>query len=337
MDVSELSIEVKDLTKRYGLIRAIEAVTFTVAKGEIVGFLGPNGAGKSTTLNILCGLLSATSGWARICDLSVAYQPQIVKRHIGYMLEHNPLPDDTRVSEYLHFRACLKGIPCKEVKRRIDEVMDVCDLNRKARNKMIGKLSKGFRQRIGIADAILARPQVLVLDEPTIGLDPHQMIAIRSLLDTLRGKISVIFSSHILQEIEHCSDRIMILNHGHIVANGTPLQLRREFIPTFKYRLEVKGECRQLESVLEKIDPEAKLLSSGSPDSAGFYEIQIESRHEWDPSLVQAIYAHAQLRLKAFSPIEPTLEHIFLAATKRSWAHPTSVKSTGPDPNANLT
>ena len=171
---SENVIEVIDLTKVYGRVKALDGVTFSVAKGEIVGFLGPNGAGKSTTMRILCGLTAADSGEARVCGVDLAEEEGEVRRHMGYMPENNPLPEDLRVSEYLQFRGRLKGLSGGLLRERLDTTLNLCDLRRTAAERLIGNLSKGFRQRVGIAEALLAEPKVLVLDEPTIGLDPRQ-------------------------------------------------------------------------------------------------------------------------------------------------------------------
>ena len=228
MDNSEEpnSVVVRRLTKIYGGVKAIDNVSFRIGKGEVVGFLGPNGAGKSTTMRIISGLMSATSGSVSICGESVAINPDAARRHIGFMPENNPLPEDLRVREYLTFRAGIKGVPRPEIRARVDESMDICQLLRKASNKIIGNLSKGFRQRVGIADAILSRPEVIIMDEPTIGLDPHQILAIRALINSLRGNMSVLICSHILPEIELRCDMVMILNPGTIVASGSPESLR---------------------------------------------------------------------------------------------------------------
>ncbi|HAT60663.1 MAG TPA: ABC transporter, partial [Opitutae bacterium] len=229
MDQKEYTIEVENLCKSFGKLEAVAGISFKVEKGQIFGFLGPNGAGKSTTMRILTGYTQATSGIARICGFPVASEPHDIKRRIGYMPENNPLPLELRVCEYLKWRARLKELPLRHRSKRVDEVMELCDLTR-ARDRIIGKLSKGFRQRVGIADAILAHPEVIIMDEPTIGLDPHQVIMIRDLIASLRGKMSVIISSHILPEIEMTCDQVIIINGGKIVGKGTPNELRETFI-----------------------------------------------------------------------------------------------------------
>ena len=198
-------------------------------RGEIVGFLGPNGAGKSTTMRILTGYLPATSGSVRICGVPVATQPDEIKRRIGYMPENNPLPEDMRVSEYMYFRGRLKEVPRRKLGPRIDEVLEVCDLKR-VRHKIIGQLSKGYRQRVGIAEAILAEPPVIIMDEPTIGLDPHQILIVRDLIASLRGRMTVISS--------HSADRDDLRsradhNQGRVVARAPPL--RREIVGHSSY------------------------------------------------------------------------------------------------------
>ncbi|MDB6166278.1 MAG: yxlF 1, partial [Lacunisphaera sp.] len=210
-EIPDITIEVSHLVKTYGSLAAVNDLSFTVKRGEIVGLLGPNGAGKSTTMRILTGYLPANSGSVRICGVPVASHPEASKRHVGYMPENNPLPEDMRVSEYLWFRGRLKEMPRAKLRARIDEVLELCDLKRN-RHRILGRLSKGNKQRVGIADAILSEPAVIIMDEPTIGLDPHQIIIVRDLIANLRGRMSVIISSHILPEIEATCDRVLIIN-----------------------------------------------------------------------------------------------------------------------------
>jgi len=314
------SIEVRHLTKYYGSAPAIKDVSFTVRPGEVVGFLGPNGAGKSTTLRILSGLLRADSGEAYLDGISVARAPEQVKKRIGFMPENNPLPDDLRVIEYLRYRARLKGVSGREVKARVDEVMERCDLTRRARRKLIGSLSKGFRQRVGVADAILNRPAVTIMDEPTIGLDPHQILQIRKLIDGMRGSTSVILSSHILAEVELSCDRVLIINQGRVVATGAPAELRAEFFSRPGYRAEVAGSDDALAEALSPISSGIQTRSE-APDPEGFRKITISSETSDDLSerLLRALAANRRLRLRSFERHNPTLEDIFLAATRRSW------------------
>src|ERR1035437_631227 len=251
------AIEVSHLVKTYAGVTAVSDISFTVARGEILGFLGPNGAGKSTTMRILTGYLPATSGSVSICGIPVATRPNDVKRRIGYMPENNPLPEDMRVSEYLYFRGRLKEVPRRKLGPRIDEVLEQSDLKR-VRHKIIGQLSKGYRQRVGIAEAILAEPPVIIMDEPTIGLDPHQILIVRDLIASLRGRMTVLISSHILPEIEMTCDRVLIINQGRIVAQGTPADLRREVLGRSTYELEVAGDTTSLPLLLATIDPRSE-------------------------------------------------------------------------------
>ena len=261
-EIPDITIEVSHLVKNYGPLTAVNDLSFTVKRGEIVGLLGPNGAGKSTTMRILTGYLPGTSGSVRICGHAVASAPEATKRHVGYMPENNPLPDDMRVSEYLWFRGRLKEMPRAKLRARIDEVLELCDLKRN-RHRILGRLSKGNKQRVGIAEAILSEPAVIIMDEPTIGLDPHQIIIVRDLIASLRGRMSVIISSHILPEIEATCDRVLIINGGRIVAQGSPADLRHEIFGHTSYRLELAGETESLGARLKEIEPTLRVATLG--------------------------------------------------------------------------
>jgi ABC-2 type transport system ATP-binding protein len=314
------AIEVEHLVKTYAGVTAVNDISFSVARGEIIGFLGPNGAGKSTTMRILTGYLPATSGHVRICGMSVTTQPDEVKRRVGYMPENNPLPEDMRVSEYLYFRGRLKEIPRRKLGPRIDEVLEVCDLKR-VRHKIIGKLSKGYRQRVGVAEAILAEPPVIIMDEPTIGLDPHQILIVRDLIASLRGRMTLIISSHILPEIEMTCDRVLIINGGRVVAQGTPAALRREILGRLTYAIEVAGDPAALPALLAGVEPSLRIDTAGEPDADGFRRITLttEQTAELGEPLHRALTAGGAFRLRALSRMNPTLEDVFLAATRRSW------------------
>ncbi len=314
------TIEVQQLVKAYAGVTAVNGISFSVRRGEVVGFLGPNGAGKSTTMRILTGFLPATSGFVSVCGVPVATRPEGVKRHIGYMPENNPLPEEVRVSEYLSFRGRLKELSGRRLRTRIETVIELCDLKR-VRHRIIGTLSKGTRQRVGIAEAILAEPDVLIMDEPTIGLDPHQIIMIRDLIVGLRGRMSVIISSHILPEIEATCDRVLIINQGRVVATGTPDELRREFLGRATYRLEVAGEPAELRTTLEAMHPGLTLDTVDQADALGFatYEVSCADTDDLGEALVRTLATTPTLRLRACSRTEASLEHVFLAATRRSW------------------
>src|SRR5216110_2215145 len=213
-------IKVEGLTKRYARTLAVDDISFEVEKGQIVGFLGPNGAGKTTTMRVLTCFLPPTSGTANVAGYDVIEQPMEVKKRIGYLPETPPVYPEMEVSEYLNFVGRLKGIPSVDIGRRVDEVMGRCAVG-DVRNKLIGKLSKGYRQRVGLAQAIIHNPDVLILDEPTSGLDPKQIIEIRQLLRSLAGNHTIILSTHILSEVESTCERVLIITKGKLVATDT--------------------------------------------------------------------------------------------------------------------
>src|SRR6266436_1235520 len=219
-------IEVVNLTKRYAGKTALADISFTVARGEIVGLLGPNGAGKSTTMRILACYLPATAGTVRVAGLDVFKQSDEVRRRIGYMPENNPLHHDMRVREYLKFRARLKGLNRKRSRQRVDVVTEQCGLKDVSR-RIIGQLSKGYRQRVGLADALVHEPELIILDEPTIGLDPNQIRSVRQLIKSLANKHTVLISTHILPKAEMTCNRMLILYEGQILAADTPDNLQR--------------------------------------------------------------------------------------------------------------
>ncbi len=219
-------IEVADLTKRYAGRAAVRNLSFTVERGEVVGLLGPNGAGKSTTMRILACFMPASSGTARVDGLDVFREADAVRRRIGYMPENNPMHPEMRVREYLKFRARLKGLGRRRTRERVGVVMDQFGLAEVSR-KLIGHLSKGFRQRVGLADALVHEPELIILDEPTIGLDPSQIRAARQLIKDLGREHTVLISTHILPEAEMTCDRVLIMHDGQILAEGTPEQLQQ--------------------------------------------------------------------------------------------------------------
>lgn len=314
------AIEVRNLTRTFGAVRAIDDLSFEVKRGEIVGFLGPNGAGKSTTMRILCGLLEATDGEARVAGLSVSEQPQNVRRRIGYMPEMNPLPEDMRVEEYLRLRARLKEVPRWAVRKRVEVALETCDLQHKTRRKLIGTLSKGFRQRVGIADAILAEPEIVIMDEPTIGLDPHQVLSIRKLIDSMRGRMTLLLSSHILSEIELSCDSVIILNHGRMVAQGKPDALRRDYLPGLRLELETQTPRKALENALATCAPSLRVETETALENPWLrYTLFAENNQSATANLLETLVREHGLKIRALSPQRPCLEDVFLAATRQSW------------------
>lgn len=239
-----MSVKVEKLTKIYGAQRAVDQISFKASKGEVLGFLGPNGAGKTTTMKILTCFIPATEGNATVCGHDVATDSIKVREQIGYLPEHNPLYKDMYVREYLQFVAGLHKVPNK--KKRIDEMIEMTGLEKEQR-KLIGALSKGYRQRVGLAQAMLHDPKVLILDEPTSGLDPNQLVEIRKLIKTLGEEKTVIFSTHIMQEVQAICDRVLIINNGKVVAND----------PIEKLKNRISGERLVTVTFLQNTDATA--------------------------------------------------------------------------------
>jgi len=245
-------IDVENLTKYYGQRAAIRDVTFNVGKGEIVGLLGPNGAGKTTTMRILTGYLPATSGKAVVAGFNVADNPMEVRKRLGYLPETVPLYTDMTVYAYLDFTAKLRGVPGKGRKRRVEEVIDLCRLG-EVRNKVIAKISRGYRQRVGLAQAIVHNPQVIILDEPTVGLDPRQIIEIRQVIRDLAGGHSLILSTHILPEVSTLCDRVVIINRGRVLVEDTLANLQQQGTEAERLRLEVRGPVEEVRERLSAL------------------------------------------------------------------------------------
>ncbi len=314
-------VEVIDLRKRYGLVQALKGISFSIAKGEIVGFLGPNGAGKSTTLRILSGLIPADSGEAKVCGVDLAEEEGEVRKHIGFLAENNPLPEDLRVIEYLHFRANLKGLEGSRKRDRIRLALDACDLERRVSERKIGNLSKGFRQRVGIADALLAEPRLVILDEPTIGLDPRQSAVTRKMMDRLRGEVAFLLSSHILSEVEACCDRMIILSHGRIVAEGTMNELQNKFINRTVFEIVCSGTRIELQKAVRRIDPDCEFLQDDPVEVMGRrrYSFSTGRGEVMAEEILKELIEDSTFRIAEFQISRPDLETIFLRATKRNW------------------
>jgi gliding motility-associated transport system ATP-binding protein len=251
-------IHVENLVKRYGPQEALAGVSFDVAKGEILGFLGPNGAGKTTTMRILTCFLPATAGVAQVAGFDVFSQSVEVRRNIGYLPESVPLYPEMRVTEYLDFRARLK----RAARGRIDTVIGQCGLGEVAR-KTIGALSKGFRQRVGLADALVANPPILILDEPTVGLDPNQIREVRQLIRELGKEHTILLSTHILPEVEMVCGRVVIIDRGRVLAQGTPAELRAKTSGRARVVAEIRG-AGEVKDELAKIDGVTSVVADGA-------------------------------------------------------------------------
>jgi ABC-2 type transport system ATP-binding protein len=314
-------IEVLNLKKRYGLIQALKGISFSVGKGEIIGFLGPNGAGKSTTLKILSGLIPADSGEAKVCGVDLAEEEGEVRNHIGFLPENNPLPEELRVIEYLNFRAMLKGLRGSRKRDRIRIALDICDLERKVSERKIGNLSKGYKQRVGIADALLTEPRLVILDEPTIGLDPRQSAVTRKMMERLRGDVTFLLSSHILSEVEACCDRMIILSHGQIVAEGTLNQLQKEFINRTIFEVVALTNRMSLQKSVREIDETCELLQDEPVDVSGKkrFIFSTEKGEVVAEAILRYLVKIPDLRVFEFQIERPDLETIFLRATKKNW------------------
>jgi len=242
-------IKVRNLTKNFGEVVAVSDVTFEVHPGEVMGFLGPNGAGKTTTLRILTGYLPATSGNVHVDGLDVLKDSLAVRQRIGYLPENVPLYLDMRVQEYLRYRGLLKGVPRREVLRRVGEAMEQVALSHMAR-RIVGQLSKGYRQRVGLADALISRPRLLILDEPTGGLDPHQRKEVLDLIKELARAQTILLSSHVLAEVESISDRVMIIQQGQLLASGTTEELTLSLQEAPRLVLEVEAAQATIDEIL---------------------------------------------------------------------------------------
>jgi len=288
-----MSIKVKDLTKIYGEQKAVDAISFTVGKGEIVGFLGPNGAGKSTTMKILTGYLGQDGGQAIVCGLSVGEQPLATKKKIGYLPESNPLYPDMYVGEYLDFIADIHHLADK--KARIEAVITLVGLTPESK-KRLGQLSKGYRQRVGLAAALLHEPEVLILDEPTSGLDPNQIIEIRDVIKRLGKDKTILFSSHILQEVEALCDRVIIINKGKLVADSQLSLLRAQkdssagMIRVAFRELPESGLLESLDGVqsVSQLSDGQWELQTSSPDRVKKQLMELALRNNWNIITLQS-------------------------------------------------
>ncbi len=267
-----MDIVIKSLTKKYGVQKAVDDISFTVKTGEVLGFLGPNGAGKTTTMKAITSYLSTDAGEIHVGNYSVALQAQEVKKVIGYLPEHNPLYPEMTVIDYLKFVAELQGIDKSRVKERILDMVNVCGLEGE-KHKIINELSKGYRQRVGLAQALIHDPEVLILDEPTTGLDPNQIVEIRELIKKIGREKTVILSSHILAEVEATCDRILIINKGKIVADGTSEELRKHAQGKEILRLTIEdADNNDVITALQTLDTID--LADRIEDTENSYEVQ---------------------------------------------------------------
>ncbi|MCD6452468.1 MAG: ABC transporter ATP-binding protein [Acidobacteria bacterium] len=304
-------IEVENLTKYYGSFPAIKNITFKVKRGEILGFLGPNGAGKTTTMRILAGFFPPTSGRAAVAGYDVFEKSLEVRKRVGYMPETVPLYKDMTVNEYLNFAATVKGVPSDEIEKKVDKVMGECGI-KDVRNKLIGTLSKGYRQRVGIAQALVNDPEVLILDEPTIGLDPKQIIEIRELIKGLAGERTIILSTHILPEVSMVCSRVIIINEGELVAVDTPENLNKKLSGKSELRVEVAGDkekvVKSIRSIPGVVNVEEKEKRG---ENSYLYLIEAEKERDIRGELASKIVSSG-FSLLELTPVGLSLEDIFI-------------------------
>ena len=303
-------IQVDNLTKRYGLVEAIHDVSFSVDKGRIVGFLGPNGAGKSTTMKILSCFMPASGGTATVAGFDVFSQSLEVRRRIGYLPENAPLYPDLSVASYLDFVAEIKGVGRATRRGRVADVMERCFIT-DMQNRLIGKLSKGYRQRVGLAQALLGDPEVLILDEPTIGLDPRQIAEIRALIRSLAGQHTVILSTHILPEVSMVCDGVIIINRGRIVAQGTESDLVRQAFPSARIEVRVAGATGDVAGALRAVPGVVAIEPLASRDGAVGFLVEAERDRDVRPNLVRLVTGKGWA-LQELHQVGMSLEEVFI-------------------------
>jgi len=307
-------IEVSNLTKRYAGRTAVDDISFTVARGEIVGLLGPNGAGKSTTMRVLSGFMPATCGTVRVAGFDVFHDADETRRRIGYMPENNPLYPEMRVREYLKFRARLKGLGWKKSRERVTTVMEQCGLADAGR-RVIGQLSKGYKQRVGLADALVHDPELIILDEPTIGLDPQQIRSVRTLIKSLAGKHTVLISTHILPEVEMMCGRVLIMFGGRVLASDTPENLQRRMAGGSQIIAEIAAPESALRTAFENL-PEVEQFDITAADG-NFFRCALTPRGGTD--LRAAIFALVQQHgwtLRELTRSRHSLEDVYMQVTR---------------------
>ena len=311
-------LEARDLTRRYGDLVAVDGLSLSVGDGEIVGMLGPNGAGKTTTLRMLTGFLSPTRGEIRVAGFDLAESPRAARREIGYLPENVALYPELRVDEYLAYRARLEGMNRSDGRRALGDVLERCLLT-EVSHQIIGTLSKGFRQRVGLAAAILHRPRVLILDEPTVGLDPKQIIAIRELIRELGQAHTLLLSTHILPEVELLCDRVVIIDRGRLVDQGSPETLRERWRGNSRVRVSLKGDPDGSVEALEALPGVVGVRPASGPGEVGRWTLEGERDADLRESVFRLAVAHDWVLLE-LAEEKASLEDIFVRLTTRDAA-----------------
>lgn len=308
-------IEITHLTKKYGDHIAVDDLTFQVRKGQIYGFLGPNGAGKSTTMNMITGYIGATDGTIKINGFDIFEEPEYAKKCVGYLPEQPPLYMDMTPFEYLKFVAQLKKIPKENRAEMIEEIMDRTKIF-EVRNRLIKHLSKGYRQRVGIAQALLGYPELIILDEPTVGLDPKQIIEIRDLIKEIGRKHTVILSSHILSEVSAICDYVLIINKGKLVASDTPENLTKHLKKTTTVSMTILGQKDVIQNVLQEQNQLQEFKITPSSTEAGAFDVELQSQAEVDlRGTLFTAFANVQCPILQMQTETMTLEDAFLELT----------------------
>ncbi|MGB1129136.1 MAG: ABC transporter ATP-binding protein [Haloferula sp.] len=308
-------IEVRELTKRFSRHVAVDKINFSVGKGEIVGFLGPNGAGKTTTMRMLTGYLPPTSGSIHIGGHDVFRESVQARRKIGYMPENVPLYDDMRVREYLKFRAKLKGLSTRDARTRVGEVIETCGLG-SVRRKMIRVLSKGYRQRVGLADALVHSPELLILDEPTNGLDPNQIRQIRELIKRLGRDHTILLSTHILSEVEMTCGRVIIVDGGKLRAEDTPDSLIEGMRTAGKVLIELKADPEVVSGAISRLDHVKRVTHKDAGDGWTSFEVLIDSGTDGRERIHQLIAQNGWTMRSLYRRVA-TLEDVFVELTRQ--------------------
>jgi gliding motility-associated transport system ATP-binding protein len=319
-------IEVQHLTKRYGRFTAVDDVSFRVERGEILGFLGPNGAGKTTTMRILTGYMPATEGKAIVAGFDVFDQPIEAKRRTGYLPETPPLYHDMTVADYLSFVAKIKGVPPGERKERIRSIMVKTRIDDVA-SKLCSRLSKGYKQRVGLAQALIHNPDVLILDEPTAGLDPKQIIETRQLIKDLAGDHTIILSTHILPEVSQTCQRVVIISKGRVVAVDTPDNLTARLRGSETLYVQVDAGGSDVAASLQRVTGVTRVVESDRRNSVVGYEVESEQGRDIRRELSKAVVTNGWGLLE-LRPMRMSLEEIFLSLTTEDAAHDEAVEET---------
>jgi ABC-2 type transport system ATP-binding protein len=318
-------IEVQGLTKRYGPTLAVSDVSFEVRKGEVLGFLGPNGAGKTTTMRVITGYLPPSEGKVLVAGYDVVEEPLEAKRRTGYLPESPPVYPDMTVVEYLSFVARIKGVVRKEIKSRVSEISERCAIT-DVQKRQIGKLSKGYRQRVGLAQALIHNPEVLVLDEPTAGLDPKQIIETRELIRHLAGQHTVVLSTHILPEVSKTCERVVVINQGKVVAVGAPEELTHRLQGYETVLITVEGPAANILDTLQRVRGVNLVEPRESQDSRVTFEVHAEKGQDVRAELARAV-VESRWNLLELKTSGLSLEDIFLKLTTKDLSEESAVSS----------